>query len=130
MADKRRQNEASLKNLEKGNKFSKDYQPSGKNKSAGKLKASAERKEIEKSAQILERLLSKTIVNNQTGEEITQKEAMLLTLLGKAIKEKDLKAMEMILKIIGDMDSKLLLENKNINITVADAKHKQMLEDL
>lgn len=130
MAKKRPINEQDKINFSKGKKFSKEYQPSGENKSAGKLKASAERKEIEKSAQILERLLSKTIVNNQTGEEITQKEAMLLTLLGKAIKEKDLKAMEMILKIIGDMDSKLLLENKNINITVADAKHKQMLEDL
>ena len=58
--------------------------------------------EIETSAQILARLLQGEITNNTTGEKITQKEAMLLTLLSQAIKEKNLKAIEMILKIIGD----------------------------
>lgn len=96
---KREQHENCLKNLKK---FTKDYQPTPEAKSKGKLKANAERKEIETSAKILQRLLQNEITNNTTGETITQKEAMLLTLLSQAIKEKNLKAIEMILKIIGD----------------------------
>lgn len=88
-----------------GNRFTPENQPTPENKSVGKRKAIAEKKEIERSALILERLLNKDIVNNNTGEVMTQKEAMLLTLLSQAIKEKNLKAIEMILKIIGDIDN-------------------------
>lgn len=103
MDKKRRVNEESLKNLEKGAKFSKTNQPTGKAKSEGKQKKIAERRENERSAEILNRFLEKVITNSKTGEEMTQKEAMLYGVIHKAIKEKDLKAVELILKITNDM---------------------------
>lgn len=89
-------------NFAKGKKFSKEYQPSPAKVSEGKLRANAKLREIETSAMILRRLLQDEIKNNTTGETITQKEAMLLTLLSQGIKEKNIKAIEMVLKIIGD----------------------------
>ena len=130
MANKRGQNEESKKNLAKGKKFSKDYQPPAENKSKGKQEAIAEKKEIEKSAEILKRILSEQIVNKKTGEVLTKKEAMLLGVLTKAIKEHDLKAVELVLKLIGELDNKITLDSNGLNIFVADDKHKQMLEDL
>ena len=130
MAHKRGQNEESKKNLAKGKKFSKDYQPPAENKSKGKQEAIAEKKEIEKSAEILKRILSEQIQNTKTGEVLTKKEAMLLGVLTKAIKEHDLKAVELVLKLIGELDNKITLDSNGLNIFVADDKHKQMLEDL
>lgn len=130
MANKRGQNEESKKNLAKGKKFSKDYQPPAENKSKGKQEAIAEKKEIEKSAEILKRILSEQIQNTKTGEVLTKKEAMLLGVLTKAIKEHDLKAVELVLKLIGELDNKITLDSNGLNIFVADDKHKQMLEDL
>lgn len=130
MANKRGQNEESKKNLAKGKKFSKDYQPPAENKSKGKQEAIAEKKEIEKSAEILKRILSEQIENKKTGEVLTKKEAMLLGVLTKAIKEHDLKAVELVLKLIGELDNKITLDSNGLNIFVADEKHKQMLEDL
>jgi hypothetical protein len=130
MANKRGQNEESKKNLAKGKKFSKDYQPPAENKSKGKQEAIAEKKEIEKSAEILKRILSEQIQNTKTGEVLTKKEAMLLGVLTKAIKEHDLKAVELVLKLIGELDNKITLDSNGLNIFVADEKHKQMLEDL
>jgi hypothetical protein len=130
MANKRGQNEESKKNLAKGKKFSKDYQPPAENKSRGKQEAIAEKKEIEKSAEILKRILSEQIENKKTGEVLTKKEAMLLGVLTKAIKEHDLKAVELVLKLIGELDNKITLDSNGLNIFVADDKHKQMLEDL
>lgn len=130
MANKRGQNEESKKNLAKGKKFSKDYQPPAENKSKGKQEAIAEKKDIEKSAAILKRILSEKIENKKTGEVLTKKEAMLLGVLTKAIKEHDLKAVELVLKLIGELDNKITLDSNGLNIFVADDKHKQMLEDL
>ena len=130
MANKRGQNEESKKNLAKGKKFSKDYQPPAENKSKGKQEAIAEKKDIEKSAEILKRILSEQIENKKTGEVLTKKEAMLLGVLTKAIKEHDLKAVELVLKLIGELDNKITLDSNGLNIFVADDKHKQMLEDL
>lgn len=130
MANKRGQNEESKKNLAKGKKFSKDYQPPAENKSKGKQEAIAEKKEIEKSAEILKRILSEQIQNTKTGEVLTKKEAMLLGVLTKAIKEHDLKAVELVLKLIGELDNKITLDSNGLNIVVADDEHKQMLEDL
>ena len=72
-----------------------------------------EEKQIENTTKILSRLLMKQIKNKTTGEVITQKEAMILTLLNKAIVEKDLKAIEMVLKLIGEFDD---AEKTNIKI--------------
>lgn len=130
MANKRGQNEESKKNLAKGKKFSKDYQPPAENKSKGKQEAIAEKKEIEKSTEILKRILSEQIENKKTGEILTKKEAMLLGVLTKAIKENDLKAVELVLKLIGELDNKITLDSNGLNIFVADDKHKEMLEDL
>lgn len=130
MASKRGQNEQSKKNLAKGKKFTGDYQPKPERKSNGKRKANALRKEIEKSAEILKRLLAEEIENPKTGQVLTKKEAMLYGVLVKAIKEHDLKAVELILKLIGELDNKVSLNGSILNILVADDEHKKMLEDL
>ena len=83
-----------------------------------------ERKQREKSADILLRLLDKSIKNKSTGEEITQKEAMLLTLLNKALVEQDLNAMKLILQLIGDLDNKLSINmtSRNANVSMEELK--------
>ena len=90
-----------------------------------------EEKQIENTAKILSRLLMKQIKNNTTGEVITQKEAMILTLLNKAIVEKDLKAIEMVLKLIGEFDD---AEKTNITINqpiqVNKAELKAVVSDI
>ena len=113
-----------------GNRFTDTNQPDPKRISEGRQAEIAEKKEIEKSAEILKRILSEQIENKKTGEVLTKKEAMLLGVLTKAIKEHDLKAVELVLKLIGELDYKITLESNGLNIFVADDKHKQMLEDL
>ena len=84
-----------------------------------------EEKQIENTAKILSRLLMKQIKNSTTGEVITQKEAMILTLLNKAIVEKDLKAIEMVLKLIGefdDADKTNITINQPIQVNKAELK--------
>ena len=113
-----------------GNRFTDTNQPDPKRISEGRQAEIAEKKEIEKSAEILKRILSEQIENKKTGEVLTKKEAMLLGVLTKAIKEHDLKAVELVLKLIGELDNKITLDSNGLNIFVADDKHKQMLEDL
>lgn len=113
-----------------GNRFTDSNQPDPKRISEGRQAEIAEKKEIEKSAEIINRLLSENIENKQTGQILTKKEAMLLGVIAKAIKDHDLKAVELVLKLIGDLDNKITLDSKGLNIFVADDKHKQMLEDL
>lgn len=113
-----------------GNRFTDTNQPDPKRISEGRQAEIAEKKDIEKSAEILKRILSEQIENKKTGEVLTKKEAMLLGVLTKAIKEHDLKAVELVLKLIGELDNKITLDSNGLNIFVADDKHKQMLEDL
>lgn len=113
-----------------GNRFTSDNQPPPENISKGRQEQIAEDKEIEKSAEILKRILSEEVENKKTGEILTKKEAMLYGLLAKAIKDNDLRAIELILKIIGEFDNKITLESNGLNIFVADDEHKKMLEDL
>lgn len=113
-----------------GNRFTADNQPLPENVSKGRQEQIAKKKEIEKSAEILNRLLAEEIKNNKNDKTLTTKEAMLLGVLQKAIKQHDLKAVELVLKIIGDLDNKITLDNKSINIMVADKEHQKMLEDL
>lgn len=109
--------EISKENLKRGIPFSADnpeYARECNLKAQEARRKNREKQlEIEKTVTILSRLLTKKIKNNTTGEEITQKEAMVLTLLNKAIVEKDLKAIEMILKILGDFD-----ENNKTSVTI------------
>lgn len=101
-AIQRQPNGQFAKGNKEGNRFSKTKQPNPKKVSEGRKKQIAQKKEIETSAQILIRCLNDEITNSKTGEQITQKEAMLLTLMSLGLKDKNLKAIEMILKIIGD----------------------------
>ena len=118
------------KGNKEGKKFTTTYQPTNEAKSQGRQEEIAEKKEIEKSAEILKRILSEEVENKKTGEILTKKEAMLYGLLAKAIKDNDLKAIELILKIIGEFDNKITLESNGLKIFVADDEHKKMLEDL
>lgn len=113
-----------------GNRFTADNQPLPEKVSKGRQEQIAKKKELEKSAEILNRLLAEEIKNNKNDKTLTTKEAMLLGVLQKAIKHHDLKAVELVLKIIGDLDNKITLDNKSINIMVADKEHQKMLEDL
>ena len=91
---------------------------------AKRLENQEKQKEIETSAKILNRLLNKMIKNNKTGEEITQKEAMLLGVLYKAINEHDLKAVEMVLKLIGDLSDKISVDMtaRNAEMSIEELK--------
>ena len=119
---KRRMNEESLKNLQKGKKFSAENQPSPEAKSKGQ-------KEKKTMRELLDYLLEKEITNKK-GEKATTKEAILVAAIKKAI-EGDIKALQFIRDTIGEMPVvKQEVENKGINIVVADKQHKKMLEDL
>ena len=126
----RQSNGKFAKGNKEGNRFSKTNQPNPERISEGRQKQIAEKKEIEKSAEILKRILAEEIENKTTGQVLTKKEAMLYGVLSKAIKEHDLKAVELVLKLIGELDNKISLEGNILNILVADEKHKKMLEDL
>jgi len=130
MAKKPRQNEASLNNLKKGKKFSKEYQPTGEAKSEGWQAKIAEEKETEKTVIILSRVLQK-LVKDRQGQELTAKEAMLLALLQKALKG-DIRAIELIIKLIGEMpaDKQEVTNRNGITIMVEDNNHQKMMNDL
>ncbi len=119
---KRGQNEQSKKNLEKGKQFTSEYQPSSEAKSKGKQKKIQMR-------QMLEYLLAKEIKNNQ-GEMATTLEAISVTLIKQAMSG-NVKAFEVIRDTIGQNPThKMDLQNIGFNVTVADEKHKRMLEEL
>ena len=113
-----------------GNRFTNTNQPDPKRISEGRQAEIAEKKEIEKSAEILKRILSEQIENKKTGEVLTKKEAMLLGVLTKAIKEHDLKAVELVLKLIGELDKKITLNSNGLNIFVANEETKKLIEDV
>ena len=127
--------QSSLDNLKQGQGYfakSKDIARECQRLSVEKRKENIEEeKQLENTAKIISRLLMKKIKNNATGEEITQKEAMILTLLNKAIVEKDLKAIEMVLKLIGEFDD---AEKTNITINqpiqVNKAELKAVVSDI
>ena len=123
--------QSSLDNLKQGQGYfakSKDIARECQKLSVEKRKENIEEeKQIENTAKIITRLLMKKIKNNATGEEITQKEAMILTLLNKAIVEKDLKAIEMVLKLIGEFDD---ANNTNITINQPMQVDKQELKEV
>lgn len=86
-------------------------------------------KEKKTMREILDYLLGKEITNKK-GEKATTKEAILVAAIQKAI-EGDIKALQFIRDTIGEMPVvKQEVENKGINIVVADKQHKKMLEDL
>lgn len=109
-------------NLKKGKRFSSENQPTPEAKSKGK-KAKKTMREL------LDYLLEKEITNKK-GEKATTKEAILVSAIKKAI-EGDIRALQFIRDTIGEMPKQVHeVENKGINIFVADEKHKKMLEEL
>ena len=86
-------------------------------------------KEKKTMRELLDYLLEKEITNKK-GEKATTKEAILVSAIKKAI-EGDIRALQFIRDTIGEMPKQVHeVENKGINIFVADEKHKKMLEEL
>lgn len=109
MTKKRPINEQDKINFAKGKKFSKDYQPSGKAKSEGKLKKKTFR-------DMLEFLLEKEITN-KAGEKATTQEAISVSLIKKAMSG-DVRAFEVIRDTIGEKPTdKIDATNTNMDIT-------------
>lgn len=98
-------------------------------RSKGGKKSGEVRRAKKTMREILDYLLEKEITNNK-GEKATTKEAILVAAIKKAIAG-DIKALQFIRDTIGEMPVvKQEVENKGINIVVADKQHKKMLEDL
>lgn len=98
-------------------------------RSKGGKKSGEVRRAKKTMREILDYLLEKEITNNK-GEKATTKEAILVAAIKKAIAG-DIKALQFIRDTIGEMPVvKQEVENKGINIFVADNQHKKMLEDL
>lgn len=110
-----------------GNRFSDTNQPPPENVSKGRQEQIAEEKDIEKTVVILTRVLQK-IVKDKQGQELTAKEAMLLALLQKALKG-DIKAIELIIKLIGEMPAdKQEVTNTTPQIVVANQADADILK--
>ena len=92
--------------------------------------ASGEAKRKKKTMkEMLDYLLEKEIKNNQ-GETATTLEAISVSIIKQAMSG-NVRAFEIIRDTIGQNPTqKLNLENLGFNVTVADEKHKKMLEEL
>ena len=78
---------------------------------------------------MLNYLLEKDITNNK-GETATTLEAVMVAQIKEALKG-NTRAVQFIRDTIGEMPKMIHeVENKGINIVVADKAHKKMLEDL
>lgn len=98
-------------------------------RSKGGKKSGEVRRAKKTMRELLDYLLEKEITNKK-GEKATTKEAILVAAIKKAIGG-DIKALQFIRDTIGEMPVvKQEVENKGINIVVADKQHKKMLEDL
>jgi len=106
MAEKRRQNEASLNNLKKGKQFSKENQPSPKAKSEGWKRRSTMQ-------EMLKYLLSQDISNKQ-GEKKNTLEVIMAAQIKEAI-QGNTKAAQFIRDTIGEQPS--------IDLNIPEALH-------
>ena len=117
------------KGNKEGNRFSTTNQPNPENVSKGRQEQLAEAKEVEKTVDILTRVLQKLITDKQ-GKELTAKEAMMLALLQKALKG-DIRAIELIIKLLGEMPAdKQEITNTTPQIVVANETDLKALEEL
>lgn len=117
------------KGNKEGNRFSATNQPNPENVSKGRQEQLAEAKEVEKTVDILTRVLQKLITDKQ-GKELTAKEAMMLALLQKALKG-DIRAIELIIKLLGEMPAdKQEITNTTPQIVVANETDLKALEEL
>lgn len=110
MKKKPRKNQENLVN---GKLYSSEYQPSSEAKKRGWKKKKEEEKEIETSAAIIIRVLQITS-KNDNGIELTEKEKIIIALVEKA-KNGDVKAIELILKLLGEMPA----DKQEINGTLS-----------
>ena len=95
----------------------------------GGKKSGEKRRELKTMREMLNYLLSKDITNKQ-GEKATTLEAVMVAQIKEAIKG-NTRAAQFIRDTIGEMPKMVHeVENKGINIFVADKEHKKMLEDL
>lgn len=109
-------------------KFTRKEQSMGAKRSA---EVRREKKELVKTAKIiLEQALKESVTDKKTGRTFTAKEAMLLGLMNRAIKNNDLSAIRLVLEIIGENPNNPTIDITGFNITVADKRAKEALEDL
>ena len=113
-------NEESLKNLQKGKKFSAENQPSPEAKSKGQ-------KEKKTMRELLDYLLEKEITNKK-GEKATTKEAILVAAIKKAIAG-DMKAIEFIRDTVGE-NPRFIVDNNVIMQTSTKDAFLQHLKDM
>lgn len=118
------------KGNKEGNRFSATNQPNPENVSKGRQEQLAEAKEVEKTVDILTRVLQKLITDKQ-GKELTAKEAMMLALLQKALKG-DIRAIELIIKLLGEMpaDKQEITNTTPQKVFISPELHNATLEHI
>ena len=119
-------NNENLKPIRKGQLSKEELK---KRQSNGGKKSGERRRELKTMRQMLNYLLEKDITNNK-GETATTLEAVMVAQIKEALKG-NTRAVQFIRDTIGEMPKMVHeVENKGINIFVADKAHKKMLEDL
>ena len=95
----------------------------------GGIASGKKRREAKTMKAMLDYLLEKK-VTSKDGKKATSLEAMMSSIVAKAIKG-DVRAAQFVRDTIGENPAqKLDITSKDINIMVADEQHKKMLEDL
>lgn len=119
-------NNENLKPIKKGELTKEEAKKRGAN---GGKKSAEKRRELKTMREMLNYLLQKDITNNK-GETATTLEAVMVAQIKEALKG-NTRAIQFIRDTIGEMPKMVHeVENKGINIVVADKAHKKMLEEL
>lgn len=88
------------------------------------------REDIKTAKAIVEALFAEKVKDKEGKKKFTVKEVMIKKLVNKAVKDGSLTAMNMLLAIVGENPNKPMIDITGFNITVADSKAKEALEDL
>lgn len=88
------------------------------------------KEDIKTAKAIVEALFAEKIKDKEGKKKFTVKEVMIKKLVNKAVKDGSLTAMNMLLAIVGENPNKPMIDITGFNITVADSKAKEALEDL
>lgn len=92
--------------------------------------ARRKKKEDIKTAKAIVEALFAEKIKDKKGKKFTVKEVMIKKLVDKALRDGSLTAMNMLLAIVGENPNKPMIDITGFNITVADSKAKEALEDL
>lgn len=92
--------------------------------------ARRKKKEDIKTAKTIVETLFAEKIKDKKGKKFTVKEVMIKKLVNKAVNDGSLTAMNMLLAIVGENPNKPMIDITGFNITVADSKAKEALEDL